>query len=607
MSLSKSLALGSLQSIPPHAQNSTGQPEIVQGTLKIYGNDSYPVYFRRALPVDAPRARYPGFNPSSQVLKAGSIRREGAKPLTSDIVFERDVPMTLRDGTTIYTDIYRPIANDTVPAIVAWSPYGKEVGGSWLDDIANRSSVPLSSVSELQKFEGPDPAYWVAEGYAIVNPDTRGAYSSHGNITLWGRQLAEDGYDFIEWVASQPWSSGKVGMSGNSWLAVSQWFIAAENPPHLTAIAPWEGLTDLFRHVSNRGGIASPAFEEAIITTLAGYSFVEDQPRMAISQPLMNQYWEDKIAQLSKITVPAYIVASYTNDLHTQGSFEGFRSISSRDKYLRVHNTYEWPDYYHPDHVRDLTLFFDRYLKGLDNGWESTPAVRLAVLDPGHEDTLDRAEATWPVPGFQPTTLYLSRNGSLAEAPSPIETAMSYKIGSNSTQVSFSYQVPQLVESIGYMKVRLWVEARGSDDIELSFVVEKRDADGNVFPLAANNSESTATISATGSLRVSQRALDETLSTPYEPYLTHDREELLTSGEVVPIEVGLRPIALRFHPGEHIVLTISAASIPSTDADMGFGVAIVPGIHIFHMGGRYDSFLLLPLGASNASANATAT
>lgn len=54
---------------------------------------------------------------------------------------------------------------------MAWSPYGKEIGGQWLDDVPGRSGVPKDWVSDLQKFEGPDPAYWVAHGYAIVNPD----------------------------------------------------------------------------------------------------------------------------------------------------------------------------------------------------------------------------------------------------------------------------------------------------------------------------------------------------------------------------------------------------------------------------------------------------
>jgi putative CocE/NonD family hydrolase len=217
-----------------------------------------------------------------------------------DIILERDVALKMRDGTTIYTDVFRPATEGKNPAIVAWGPYGKQIGGQWLDDVPGRAGVPLEWVSELQKFEGPDPAFWVAQGYVVLNPDPRGAYNSEGNISYWGRQLAEDGYDFIEWAAQQSWCSGKIGMAGNSWLAVSQWFIAAERPPSLAAIAPWEGFADHFRDAGNRGGIPAPAFSEAIIQTFAGNGYIEDQPKMIAEQQLICSYWNDKIARLDR-------------------------------------------------------------------------------------------------------------------------------------------------------------------------------------------------------------------------------------------------------------------------------------------------------------------
>lgn len=137
-----------------YAQTIEGS-QIVKGTLRIYGNDSYPVTYRRNQPIDSPRARYPGFKPNNLTLKAGTIRREGAKVLPCDIIFERDVAVKLRDGVTIYTDVFRPVSNGTSPAIVAWGPYGKEIGGQWLDDVPERAGIPLARVSELQKFEAP--------------------------------------------------------------------------------------------------------------------------------------------------------------------------------------------------------------------------------------------------------------------------------------------------------------------------------------------------------------------------------------------------------------------------------------------------------------------
>ncbi|KAH8888033.1 hydrolase CocE/NonD family protein [Thozetella sp. PMI_491] len=601
----------------------SASPGITSATLRIYGDNAYPVPHRRIRPTNAPRARYAGFKQETLTLRAGSIRREGARPLTCDILFERDVAVTLRDGTTIYTDVFRP-------------PGADKIGGPWLDDIPYRSDVPLAAASELQKFEGPDPAYWVAHGYAVLNPDTRGAYASEGNVSFFGRQLAEDGYDFIEWAATQLWSSGRVSLSGSSWLAASQWFIASECPPHLTAIAPWEGFTDQFRHMTNRGGIPAPTFTEIIITTtFAGENFVEDVARMSIGQQVINEYWQDKIARLDRITVPAYIVASYTNPLHTHGTFAGFRSIRSKDKWLRVHNTFEWPDYYDRENLEDLRK----------NDWPQTPLVRIAVLDPGHEDSVNRPVESWPVPGFTIEKLHLHSAGTLSKACPTTDNTISYECEGTENYATFSYVFDDEVELIGHMNLRLWVEAIGSSDMELLVLVEKRDGGGDTLAMRAVGGEAPSTILAKGLLRVSHRALDAKLSTELEPFYTHEHEELLKPGQIVPIELGIWPTALRFHPGEQLTLTIRPAPVvPVTFDNKGFGLSTVPvpssgmvftpgaqvsfaelggapdsdpvfvkeqrvqtppgrnkGIHVFHFGAKYPSALLVPF-MSNSKA-----
>ncbi|MBK0297101.1 CocE/NonD family hydrolase, partial [Bacillus sp. S34] len=82
----------------------------------------------------------------------------------------------------------------------------------------------------------------------------RGIDQSEGDSVLWDRQDGRDAYDVIEWLAEQEWCDGKVAMSGTSYLAVSQWFTAAEQPPHLVAINPWEGVSDVYRARVMRGG-----------------------------------------------------------------------------------------------------------------------------------------------------------------------------------------------------------------------------------------------------------------------------------------------------------------------------------------------------------------
>lgn len=618
---------------PPVAES------IVRNGLRIYEDDSYDVAFRRSLPLDAPRARHPNFPPGKTLLKKGSVRREGAMPLPCDIIFERDVPMQLRDGTTIYTDVFRPVEEGRYPALVGWSPYGKDIGGQWLDDVRDRSGVPLSWVSEFQKFEAADPAFWVQYGYVVLNPDSRGSGRSDGDITFWGRQLAEDGYDFIEWAAEQPWCSGKVGMSGNSWLAASQWFIAAERPPHLAAIAPWEGFCDAFRDTAARGGIPAPAFPEAIITTLSGRNRTEDLPRMIVDHQTIDAYWEDKRARVERIEIPAYVVASYTNAAHTHGSFDGYRRLASRDKWLRVNNTNEWLDYYTAAYAEELHRFFDRYLKDTANGWEDTPRVRISVLDPGGDDSVDRVVEAWPPEPKKIRKLYLTSAASLGTKPAAKPGTAAYEVDGGG-KVEFSFTMPKDAEIVGYMKLRLWVEAQGSDDMELSVAAEKRGQDGKAISAQLGEGASGA-ITASGALRVSQRKVDPDRSTAQEPFLLHTGEEPLKPGEIVPVEIGLWPIGLKFHAGEQLVVTVSAHRQMPTSIDTQFGTAVISipadggsyapgstvpmvalggapsttpafvneqrvptpasrnkGRHVIHLGGDYDSHLLVPVTES---------
>lgn len=612
-----------------------GVPARQEVTLHDAQGREMKVPLRKALPVDAPRVRYPGFNPDTLILKAGSVRREGAMPLPCDILLERDVPIRLRDGVTIYADVFRPVGDEACPALLAWSPYGKEIGGQMLDDVPMRSGVPLSATSGLEKFEGPDPAYWVAHGYAIVNPDKRGAYMSEGNLLYWGHEDALDGCDVIDWIASQKWSNGKVGMTGNSWLTVSQWFIAAERPEHLAAIAPWEGFCDHYRESGTRGGIPAPEFPEMIAETFASaHGMLEDQPRMIVERPFMCDYWEDKAARVENIEIPAYVVASYTNSVHTHGSFAGFRRMASKEKWLRVHNTSEWFDYYTPENVEDLRRFFDHYLKGIDNGWEQTPRVRLSVLNPGGTDIVGRAEEDFPLARTQYHKFYLSAADSALLTSLPADQAVSeYQSDSARHEVTYRYRMERPTEITGYMKLHLWVSAPDHDDMDLAVRVEKLSRDGQPLPDRTGN-----LIAATGLMRVSMRQLDEARSTEAEPYYTFTTEQKLKPGEIVPVEIEIWPMGLYFDEGEILQLTVGAyqpanAAIPFGSASISVprdGFTYMPGQpvemmtvggnatqcadpaevvvspathnagrHRIYTGGEYDSYLYVPVIPDN--------
>ncbi|MDT5148610.1 MAG: uncharacterized protein QOI01_343 [Mycobacterium sp.] len=206
------------------------------------------------------------FEPGTRTLSAGFQIDPRFRSLPTEVVFDKDVAVTLRDGVTIYADVFRPgrgtTRNGGVPVIVAWSPYGKSQGTApSVTSLFAMLGMDNGALSGLEKFEGPDPAYWCAQGYAICNPDPRGIAQSEGDSAMFGRQEGKDCHDLIEWLAVQDWCNGKVAMSGTSYLAISQWFTAAERPPHLAAINPWEGLSDVYRDLVMRGGsptLASP-------------------------------------------------------------------------------------------------------------------------------------------------------------------------------------------------------------------------------------------------------------------------------------------------------------------------------------------------------------
>ncbi|MFJ8826877.1 CocE/NonD family hydrolase [Streptomyces sp. NPDC102467] len=562
-----------------------------------------------------PGARYgilSDFEPGTRTLEAGFRIAPPFKPLPVDIVLDKDVPVTLRDGVTIYVDVFRPAGTERVPVIVAWSPYGKGQGSSAsVMGIFGMVGLDNGIVSGLEKFEGPDPAYWCAQGYAICNPDIRGVANSEGDSVLWDRQEGRDCYDLVEWLGVQDWCTGKVAMSGTSYLAVSQWFTAAEQPPHLAAINPWEGVSDVYRDLVLRGGMPDTGFARQLQdNSYFGKGQKEDILTEAEHHPLMDGLWENKIPQFENITVPAYVVASYSNTLHTAGTFRAWRRMESEDKWLRVHNSQEWPDYYDEANVEDLRRFFDHVLKGADNGWEQTPRVRYSLLDLQGGDRINVPADQFPPTDVTSTKYYLDgRTRTLGTTTPDVEATAGYAVASNPDTVSFVTRFDEETTLVGYPKAHLWVEADGSDDMDLFVLVQKLDAYGtplqaftvlNQGALIQDVTERGASIlrykGSDGRLRVSMRHLNKALATDDVPAHTFDRVEKLAPGEVVDVEIDLLPVGLTFHPGEQLRLVVSGRSLLGT---------MMPGIreyapansgrHIIHTGGDRASYLQLPV------------
>lgn len=178
------------------------------------------------------------------------------------------------------------------PTIIAWSPYGKHLAGEVtrpINRLPFNLGVHMDELSALQKWKGPDPAFWVAQGYAIVYPDSCGSYMSEGNVYTWGTQEDQDGADVVDAIGAKSWCNGKVGLSGKSWLSISQWFTASQRPKHLAAIAPGEGFQDLYRDLFMVGGVPTLGafnFGNGLLSRLAGPGAVENTPAMLLLHPL---------------------------------------------------------------------------------------------------------------------------------------------------------------------------------------------------------------------------------------------------------------------------------------------------------------------------------
>lgn len=553
-----------------------------------------------------------GFDPGTRTLPAGFRLAPGFSALPVDIVLEKDVSVTMRDGVKIYVDVLRPAGAEKVPVIVAFSPYGKGEGSAPAAmGVFGLVGLDNAIVSGLHKFEGPDPAYWCAHGYAICNPDPRGVTDSEGDSVLWDRQEGQDCHDLIEWLAVQEWSTGKVAMSGTSYLAVSQWFTAAEQPPHLAAINPWEGVSDVYRDLVMRGGMPDTGFARQLRDlSYWGKGRKEDILAEAERYPLINDLWRDKIPRVDRISVPAYVVASYSNTLHTAGTFRAWRRMASNKKWLRIHNSQEWPDYYDEANREELHRFFDHFLKDEDNGWEKTPRVRYALLDLEGGDQVNLPADQFPPQGVAYTKFYLDgRSRTLStQAPTEEETT-AYDTETSPGLVSFIVGFDEQTTMVGYPKVRLWLEAKDADDMDLFVFVQKLNEQGTplqVFTVPNHGAmvhdvtERGASIlrykGSSGRLRVSMRHLDETLSTEEVPVHSFDRIEKLNPGQVVDVEIDLLPIGLVFHPGEQLRLIISAQNL--------FG-SWMPGLHeytpqnsgqhVIYTGGSHASYVQLPI------------
>ncbi len=349
-----------------------------------------------------------------------------------ELIEEANVEVPMRDGVKLATDIYRPKAEGKFPAILTRTPYKKEM-------------------AELQA------RYYARRGYVFAVQDCRGRFSSPG---IWEPFVNEpqDGYDSIEWLASQPWSSGKVGMIGGSYVGWVQWWAARERPPHLVTIIPNVSPPDPFYNIPYEYGVFfilggiwwADVLETEATADLSGVAFSrisekkyqkllvslpvidldkkvldKENPywRKWIEHPTNDKYWEraNFLEYLKDVRIPVF---------HQSGWFDG-DGIGSKLNYLKMRShghPYQklilgpWG---HTDQAmrrigdldfgpqaivdlqRDYLRWFDYWLKGIDNDITNEPLVSIFAM--GSNKWLHGSE--YPLSYTQFQKWYLHSNG----------------------------------------------------------------------------------------------------------------------------------------------------------------------------------------------------
>jgi putative CocE/NonD family hydrolase len=349
-----------------------------------------------------------------------------------EIEIERSIELPMRDGLNLATDIYRPKAEGKFPVILVRTPYKKEM-------------------NDLQA------KFYARRGYVYAVQDCRGRFSSPG---VWEPFVneANDGYDTVEWLAVQPWSTGEVGMIGGSYLGWVQWWAARDRPPHLTTIIPnvappdpyfnipyeygvffifgsfwWANILESEATADITGKALSDVMDMKYARVLRHLPVIDLDEKVLgkknqywrkwIEHPNNDEYWEPAnfLDHLENLNMPVF---------HQSGWFDG-DGIGSKLNYLKMashghqYQKLVLGPWGHTDQATrrvggqdfgeeaiidlqtDYLRWLDHWLKGIDNGIDKEPLVSLFVMGSNrwaHGDT-------YPLPETQMTKLYLKSGG----------------------------------------------------------------------------------------------------------------------------------------------------------------------------------------------------
>jgi uncharacterized protein len=539
--------------------------------------------------------------------------------------------------------VFRPEEPGKYPVLMTFGPYGKDVHISqsmppaW-EVIQKRYPVILQHSScKHMVFETPDPEVWVPHGYIVMKVDSRGAGKSPGKLDVNSPAEFRDFYDALVWAGAQPWCSGKIGLLGISYYAAGQWAIAAQRPPHLAALLPWQGTHDFFRDRTRSDGIFSAGFlqrwwgrtvlrnqygnaDTPYVDIVTGERNTgpaslspaelkanrEDYIENVLAHPTLDAWYAARIPDLARIELPTLAVANWGGlALHLRGTVAAWLGIASREKWLKVQSGPYFITFLMPETVAMQRRFFDRYLKGIENGWENEARVEVEVRSADDKVKRTIAAKDWPLPETTWTKFHLDA-GAKSLGPSAPAAASSAAYPALGEGVTFTTApLERDLEIAGPVKLKLHLAA-STDDADVFATLRAFDPAGKEAVFFSSTAPR-APVSQ-GWLRVSQRKLDPARTTEWRPFHTHDTVEKLTPGEIYEVDVEIWPTSLALPKGYRLALTVQGRDFdrPGEERDIGVGWFThddprdrpphsFGGTHTLHAGGRYESYLLLPV------------
>ncbi|KAH8648745.1 peptidase S15 [Tricladium varicosporioides] len=517
------------------------------------------------------------------------------------MIIQRDVAITVGDGNILRADIFRPADEKPAPVIMTLGPYGKGVrymdgfAPQWKWMVDTYPSILPGSTREYMVWETVDPEIWVKWGYVCIRVDSRGAGRSPGFLDILSPQETKDYYEAIEWAGTQTWCNGKVGLNGISYYAINQWLVAALQPPHLSAMIPWEGAGDFYRDFARHGGIACNGFVEVwyprqvvsvqhgnptahldvwLNESSTGPKALPPDTLIAnrreplqdiLDHPLVDDFHRERSPDWSRITVPFLSAANWAGfGLHPRGNFEAFTQAASKQKWLEAHpgRHEEW---FYLDRGMELQKrFLDHFLKGVDNGWDREPPVLLNLRRPFSTEFEARKEIGWPLPSTKWTSIYLSAlEKVLSWSPPAYPNEITFD--ALGTPITFiSSPLENETELTGPLSAKIFVSS-STTDADLFLTLQAFSPEGKEVEFQGTVDPHTPL--AQGWLRASHRKLDLTRSTPYRPYHSHDEIQPLKPGTIYELDVEIWPTCIILPPGFCLALQVSGHDFERPPSD----------------------------------------